>query len=155
MKQYGMPVFGTVQEANPAAQTTHGAVRGENRQGIAIFRGIPYGGACEGAGRFLPPVPAEDWSGVRDCTRNGYCAVQNGGSISGSEGLGAYFSGGRPELFGVAEEKQGENCLVLNVRREWTTDAGRLWCIYTAAALQPGRAPWSWEPTGGPERKIW
>lgn len=45
MKQYGMPVFGTVQEANPAAQTTHGAVRGENRQGIAIFRGIPYGGA--------------------------------------------------------------------------------------------------------------
>ena len=68
MKQYGMPVFGTVQEANPAAQTTHGAVRGENRQGIAIFRGIPYGGACEGAGRFLPPVPAEDWSGVRDGT---------------------------------------------------------------------------------------
>ena len=130
MKQYGMPVFGTVQEANPAAQTTHGAVRGENRQGIAIFRGIPYGGACEGAGRFLPPVPAEDWSGVRDCTRNGYCAVQNGGSISGSEGLGAYFSGGRPELFGVAEEKQGENCLVLNVLTPGVDDRRRPVVVY-------------------------
>lgn len=130
MKQYGMPVFGTVQEENPIARTTLGAVRGENREGVAIFRGIPYGGACEGARRFLPPVPAEAWSGIRNCTRNGYCAVQNGGSISGSEGLGSYFSGGRPELFGVAEEKQSENCLVLNVLTPGVDDGRRPVVVY-------------------------
>ena len=92
-------------------QTSCGSVRGEVRESAAVFRGIPYGTAQ----RFLPPVPAPAWSGVRDCTRNGPIAVQNGGSISGSEGLGAYFSGGRPEDFGVAQEVQSEDCLVLNV----------------------------------------
>ena len=40
-KPYGEPVWGTVTEAEPVAQTTCGAVRGENRDGIAVFRGIP------------------------------------------------------------------------------------------------------------------
>ncbi len=92
-------------------QTTQGAVRGEERGGVGVFRGIPYGKAE----RFCPPQPAEGWTGVRDCTRNGPIAVQNGGSISGSQGLGAYFSGGHPEDFGVADEVQSEGCLVLNV----------------------------------------
>lgn len=115
MKKYGEPIFGTVAEKAPVTKTTHGYVRGENRDGIAIFRGIPYGGACDGQRRFLPPIPAEHWDGILDCTQNGPYAVQEGCSISGSKELGAYFSGGRPELFGVAEERQSENCLVLNV----------------------------------------
>ena len=92
-------------------QTSCGSVRGEVRGSTAVFRGIPYGAAQ----RFRPPVPAAAWTEVRDCTRNGPVAVQNGGSISGSEGLGAYFSGGHLEDFGVAQEVQGEDCLVLNV----------------------------------------
>ena len=52
MKQYGMPVFGTVQEENPIAWTTPWRCTGENREGVAIFRGIPYGGACEGRDAF-------------------------------------------------------------------------------------------------------
>lgn len=99
----------------PVVHTTHGDIRGEMRGSVAIFRGIPYGGDCTGDRRFLPPVPSENWDGVMDCTKNGPIAMQFGGSISGSQGLGAYFSGGEPEKFGVADEKQSENCLVLNV----------------------------------------
>lgn len=95
--------------------TTLGKVEGENRNGVEIFRGIPYGDDCGGEKRFLEPKPAKKWDGVRDCTKNGPIAVQYGGSISGSEGLGPYFSGGHPELFGVLEEEQGEDCLVLNI----------------------------------------
>lgn len=130
MGTYGKPVFGVVKEANPIVTTTHGKVLGENRDGVAIFRGIPYGRDCDGDRRFLPPVPAENWEGVRDCTKNGFYAVQLGTSISGSEGLGPYFSGGKPELFGVAEEKQGENCLVLNVVTPGIDDKRRPVLVY-------------------------
>ena len=92
-------------------RTANGPVCGERRDSVAVFRGIPYGTAQ----RFMPPQPAAAWEEVRDCTRNGPIAVQHGGSISGSEGLGPYFSGGRPQDFGAAQEVCSEDCLVLNV----------------------------------------
>ena len=101
--------------SSPIVTTSKGKVKGETRNGVAIFRGIPYGAPTAGENRFKKPEPAPAWEGVLDCTINGPIAVQNGMSISGSPGLGDYFSGGHPELFGVADEKQGENCLVLNV----------------------------------------
>ena len=97
------------------AQTTHGLVRGEIYGGAFLFRGIPYGGDCEGARRFLPPSPAQDWAGVRDCTQNGPIACQYGGSINGQAGFGKFFSGNSPERFRCEQEEQRENCLVLNV----------------------------------------
>ncbi len=116
LRVYGEPVWGTVTEETPVAKTTSGSISGENRDGIAIFRGIPYGGPCEGDARFKEPQPPTSWDGVRDCTQNGPYAIQTGTSISGDpSGLGTYFNGGHPELFGVKDEKQGENCLVLNV----------------------------------------
>lgn len=111
-------------------KTTHGKIQGEERGGIGIFRGIPYGGPCDGKYRFLPPTPADDWEGVRDCTRNGAYAVQFGTSISGSDFFGDYFSGGHPELFGVAEEQQSENCLVLNVVTPGTDQKKRPVLVY-------------------------
>lgn len=108
----------TIEQAKqlgPVAHTSAGWVLGGAREGVEIYRGIPYGANCEGERRFLSPVAAQAWEGVRDCRKNGPIAMQFGGSISGSEGLGLHFNGGRPEDFGVAEERQGENCLVLNV----------------------------------------
>ena len=95
----------------PVVCLSSGVLRGEDRRGVSVFRGIPYGTAK----RFERAVPAPAWDGVRDAVCNGPIAVQLGGSISGSEVLGPYFSGGHPEKFGVAEEKQGEDCLALNV----------------------------------------
>ena len=131
-KQYGEPVWGIVTESEPVAQTTCGAVRGENRDGIAIFRGIPYGAPVDGEGRFLPAAPAQPWEGVRDCTKNGPAAIQAGApSISGNpSGLGEYFNGGHPERFGVAEEVKDENCLVLNVLTPGIDQAKRPVVVY-------------------------
>lgn len=110
--------------------TTHGAVQGEIRNSVRIFRGIPYGGSCDADRRFLPPVPAQNWAGIRDCSINGFYARQYGTSISGSEDFGAYFSGGKPELFGVAEEQQSENCLVLNILTPAVDDIKRPVAVY-------------------------
>lgn len=112
---YGMPVFGKTIQSAPVADTVYGKVRGENRDGVAIFRGIPYGGNCEGKNRFLPAREPKAWTGIRDCRKNGQISMQVGGSIAGSWDFGAYFSGGRPELFGIEYETKGENCLVLNI----------------------------------------
>jgi Carboxylesterase type B len=130
MNKYGEPIFGNVVEINPVTYTTHGKVMGENRKGIGIFRGIPYGGDCNGKHRFLPPIPAENWEGIRDCTQNGFYAIQFGCSISGSKEFGNYFSGGKPELFGVVDEQQGENCLVLNVVTPGIDDKKRPVLVY-------------------------
>src|SRR5574344_1628281 len=114
-KEYGKPVWGIVKENSPIVKTTHGLVKGENRKGVAIFRGIPYGGNCDGNMRFKQPNPANNWTGIKDCTKNGAYAVQMGGSVVGKSKRGLYYAGGKPELFGVDEEKQNENCLNLNV----------------------------------------
>src|SRR5689334_143581 len=53
-----------------------GRVRGLWRGGIAVFRGIPFAAAPEGASRFRPPVPPAGWDGVRDCTEFGAAPPQ-------------------------------------------------------------------------------
>jgi para-nitrobenzyl esterase len=85
---------------SPVVRTTSGLARGAAQDGVAAFKGIPYG-ADTGAARFQPPKPAPAWSGVRECLAYGPSSPQT-----------------RPD--GAA----GEDCLVLNV---WTpaADAAR------------------------------
>ncbi len=114
----------------PIVRTTHGAIVGEWRKDIAIFRGVPYGGRVDRERRWLTAEPAEDWEGVRDCTKNGPIAIQYGTSISGSGDFGVYFSGRRPELFGCEDEVQSENCLVLDVLTPGLDEAARPVLVY-------------------------
>lgn len=48
------------------ASTTAGQIRGEVRDGIHVFRGVPYAAPPVGPNRFRPPQPVTPWSGVRD-----------------------------------------------------------------------------------------
>jgi para-nitrobenzyl esterase len=99
---------------SPIVETQHGKVRGTTVQGVHIFKGIPYGGPTEGAGRFLPPSTPDRWAGVYEATENGPRCVQSPGNIFLAPLIGAYFRGseGRTEL---AAQEDSENCLVLNV----------------------------------------
>jgi para-nitrobenzyl esterase len=58
-----------------------GSVRGTavSVEGVEVHRflGIPYAGSPAGERRFLPPVTAAGWTGVRDCTTPGPAAPQN------------------------------------------------------------------------------
>ena len=50
---------------NPIIETAQGRVEGVVRDGVASFRGVPYGASTAGEGRFAPPAPPQSWTGVR------------------------------------------------------------------------------------------
>jgi para-nitrobenzyl esterase len=82
----------------PIASTRSGRVLGlrdavDGAADVLVFKGLPYG-ADTASTRFLPPRPEVPWRGVRDATRFGAHAPQNGELAPG-----------------------GEDCLVLNA---WT-----------------------------------
>lgn len=78
--------------------TSCGKVQGELKDGLQVFRGIPFAKPPVGDLRFQSPRPPEKWSGVRECTK---------------------FSPGAPQeqvpLMDVGE--MSEDCLYLNI---WT-----------------------------------
>ncbi len=59
--------------------TDTGQVRGQVRDGYALFQGIPYAARPQ---RWKPPVTAQPWSGVRDATAPGSPCPQVGSSYA-------------------------------------------------------------------------
>jgi para-nitrobenzyl esterase len=57
------------------ATTTSGKLRGYVDSGINVFKGIPYG-EDTAARRFMPPLPAKPWTGIRDALNYGPQAPQ-------------------------------------------------------------------------------
>ena len=62
---------------NPIVETASGKVRGALIDGVAAFRGVPYGASTAGAARFMPPRPPASWAGVRDAL----VVLANGGDL--------------------------------------------------------------------------
>ena len=124
------------------AQTRSGQVEGEERQGVHVFRGIPYAAPPVGAKRWRAPDKVEAWSGVRKAVEFGAAAPQNKVAL---EALEAF----------VIREAQNEDCLFLNVWTPGLDGARRRVYVHrkgATRALGPGHpalAP-HLRPTGQP-----
>ena len=117
----------------PIAKTGAGAVRGTFDHGVLAFRGVPYGAPTGGAARFMPPEPRAPWRGIREASTYGSSCPQVPLGMSpfaakrppDAPPAEARPSGPSPmqaalaSLFprSSADDRQGEDCLVLNV---WT-----------------------------------
>jgi para-nitrobenzyl esterase len=93
----------------PMVTTSSGKVVGYVHNGICTFKGIPYAESTEGENRFMPPVRAKPWSGMRSSRQYGHVAPQ--GSRSGWDHDEEAF------MFSWDDGTQGEDCLRVNV---WT-----------------------------------
>ena len=71
----------------------------DSTEGLVVARGIRFGESPAGERRFLAPVAAEPWDGIRDALEPGPTSPQN------------------PAMLSAVGEIQDEDCLFLNV---WT-----------------------------------
>jgi para-nitrobenzyl esterase len=94
---------------NAIVTTTAGKIRGFTRNGVFVFKGIPYAGTTAGENRFLPPRPIKPWTDVRATLAWGPVSPQGprAGWVNQEEQFLYYWDDGF----------QGEDMLRLNV---WT-----------------------------------
>jgi para-nitrobenzyl esterase len=90
-------------------ETTAGKVRGFTRDGVFVFKGIPYGDTTGGENRFLPPKPPTPWADVKPALAWG--PVSPHGPRSGWVNQEEQF------LYGWDDGFEGEDMLRVNV---WT-----------------------------------
>ena len=57
-------------------ETSAGKIRGLVIERVNAFKGIPYGASTAGERRFLPPIKAEAWTGIKDTIEWGSEAPQ-------------------------------------------------------------------------------
>ncbi|THD61378.1 carboxylesterase/lipase family protein [Phenylobacterium sp.] len=88
-------------------ETRSGKVRGCVRDGVFIFKGIPYAGDTGGAARFLPAQPMAPWTGVRSALTYGPCCPQ--------VARGGWHSDENAFIYDWDDGYPGEDCLRLNV----------------------------------------
>ena len=113
------------------ATTKHGDISGIEREGVQVFRGIPYAAPPVGPLRFLPPQPAERWSGARDGSRFGAMSFQAVGTLEAMLGAGNF--------------PQSEDCLFLNVATPAADDGRRpvmVWIHGGGFTTGSGSIPW-------------
>lgn len=136
-------MLGACTQIDPAlVRVEQGEARGVVRDGVRIFRSLPYAAPPTGDLRFRAPQPAPAWEGTRDATAPGPLCTQNAGGAAWGPWTGAFAPSG----------PVSEDCLTLSV---WTparranerlpvmvwipgggfTDGGEAMSIYDGEAL--------------------
>lgn len=111
--------------------TRSGKVQGLERDGIQVFRGIPYAAPPVGTRRWKAPQREEPWDDVRDATRFSAMAAQGEFMLD--------------QMFGAAERAKSEDCLYLNVWTPGLDDKRRpvmVWIHGGAFMFGEGATPW-------------
>jgi para-nitrobenzyl esterase len=57
-------------------ETAQGKVRGQQSNGVLVFKGMRYGADTSGLNRFRPPQPVPSWSGVAEAFEYGHQSPQ-------------------------------------------------------------------------------
>jgi para-nitrobenzyl esterase len=123
----------TGQTPTPGAtvDTSAGRVRGYLDNRVHTFKGMPYGASTAGTNRFMAPMKPAPWTGVRDAFEFGPRAVAP--------------VGGEPEEMLPVDprEKQGEDCLVLNLWTPATTGRRPVMVWFHGGGYASGSASYS------------
>ncbi|UCD08665.1 MAG: carboxylesterase/lipase family protein [Dehalococcoidales bacterium] len=101
-----------IDESEIVAETVSGKIEGTYREGLFIFKGIPYAAPPIGSLRWMPPQPYEFWGGVRPAVDFSPVAPQ---TILPNPAL---------EMIRIPQQ-QSEDCLYLNIWSPGLDDAKR------------------------------
>ncbi len=113
------------------AATRSGKIEGLEKDGVLVFRGIPFAAPPVGPRRFLPPVREDAWDGVRDATRFGAESAQADTAIA--------------RMLGSNAAHSSEDSLYLNVWTPACDDAARpvmVWIHGGAYVFGSGAVSW-------------
>ena len=108
-------------DASTVVETVSGKIRGFKREGVYVFKGLPYGASTSGAGRFMPPAKPEPWTGIRNTLQYGRVCPTSDSTHFNTDGKNLANSDEDAFLLhrGAAVAVPGEDCLRLNL---WTPD---------------------------------
>jgi para-nitrobenzyl esterase len=108
-------------DAATVAETSVGKIRGFKRNGVYIFKGVPYGASTAGARRFMPPVKPEHWKGIRNALQYGRVCPNQDSAHFNTDGKNLASSDEDAFVLhrGAAATVPGEDCLRLNL---WTQE---------------------------------
>jgi para-nitrobenzyl esterase len=108
-------------DAATVVETSAGKIRGFERSGVYIFKGVPYGASTSGIRRFMPPAAPEPWTGIRNALAYGRICPQGDPAHFKMDGRNLASHDEDEFLLhrGSAVCVPGEDCLRVNV---WTPE---------------------------------